>query len=71
MARPAPVTVNHPVLFAVGTALWVAALLVLAAARLAGWFDPGDWLWVAAAGVALGVAAILYSKHSWRARPSG
>ncbi|MDR2252413.1 MAG: DUF2530 domain-containing protein [Bifidobacteriaceae bacterium] len=65
---PPQVTVNHPLLFGVGTGLWLAALALLATLDLMGVYRARVWLAVCAAGVALGVVGVVYTKHSWRTR---
>jgi len=65
---PAPVKINHPLLFAVGTGLWAAALVALAIAFWGFGQPVGRWVWVCVVGTALGVVAMVYVRHSWRAR---
>jgi hypothetical protein len=65
---PPPVVINHPLLFGIGTALWAIALTVMVILDLTGLYQARVWIWVCAVGVVLGIAAIVYSKFSWRSR---
>ncbi|MDR2566125.1 MAG: hypothetical protein LBC97_08740 [Bifidobacteriaceae bacterium] len=65
---PPPVEINHPLLFGIGTGLWALALAVLVALDLTGVYQARVWIWVCGVGVVLGIAGVVYSKHSWRAR---
>ncbi|MDR1799517.1 MAG: DUF2530 domain-containing protein [Bifidobacteriaceae bacterium] len=67
-ATPPKVSLNHPLLFAIGTAMWLLALGVLAALQATGHLDRPEWLWICGVGVALGVVGVIYSRHSWRAK---
>jgi polyferredoxin len=62
------VVINHPLLFAVGTALWSIALLVVVTLDLMGMYRARVWIAVCAVGIVLGVTGIIYTKFSWRAR---
>jgi uncharacterized membrane protein len=59
---------RHIAVFAVGTLAWAVALIVLVTLDITSRHDAGDWPWVCAVGVALGLAGMLYARHSWRAR---
>ncbi|MDR1825204.1 MAG: DUF2530 domain-containing protein [Bifidobacteriaceae bacterium] len=65
---PPPVTINHPLLFAIGTGLWAVALAVVAVLQATGAMDRPEWIWVCVTGLVLGVTGIIYSRHSWRAK---
>jgi hypothetical protein len=54
---------------AVGTALWLITLVVLAiAAEPLGLDDPGRWIATAAVGAALGVVGLVISRRRTRSR---
>jgi hypothetical protein len=65
---PPSVEINHALLFSIGTGLWGIALAVMVVLDLAGIYQARVWIWVCGAGLILGIAAIIYSKFSWRAR---
>jgi hypothetical protein len=65
---PPPVQIDYPVLFGIGTGLWGVALVTLVTLDLTGAYQARVWIWVCAVGMILGIAAIIYSKFSWRAR---
>jgi hypothetical protein len=65
---PPPVTINHPLLFAIGTAAWAVALVTVVLLTALGVADLGIWIWICAAGTFLGLVAIVYVRHSWRAK---
>jgi hypothetical protein len=67
---PPPVVINHPLLFAIGTGLWTAALAVVVALDLMGIYRARVWIAVCAVGVILGLVSVVYTKFSWRARRS-
>jgi Protein of unknown function (DUF2530) len=64
-ARPAPPPYEGDTVrvVLVGTALWLLALLGLGVARLAGADVHGWWLVMCAAGAALGVFGVPYSRR--------
>jgi hypothetical protein len=65
---PPPVVINHPLLFGIVTGLWAVALGVIVVLDLAGVYQARVWILVCAVGVLLGIAGIIYTKFSWRAR---
>jgi hypothetical protein len=65
---PAPVVINHPLLFAIGTGGWFIALLMMVALDLMGMYSARIWIAVCAVGVVLGLMATIYAKFSWRTR---
>ncbi|MDR3201878.1 MAG: DUF2530 domain-containing protein [Bifidobacteriaceae bacterium] len=54
--------------FAVGTAAWLVALVVLAAVGAVSGADVREWLWICGTGLGLGLIGIGYARRSWRAR---
>jgi hypothetical protein len=66
---PKAVVINHPLLFGVGTVGWFVAFALMVTLDLTGVYTARVWIAVCAVGVLLGLAATLYTKFSWRARP--
>lgn len=69
---PEPLETDDVRVVAVGTALWLLALVAALAfrGRLAD-DGNGDWVWVALAGLFLGLVGLRYVRRRRRARSSG
>ena len=61
---PGPLQTNDVVIIAIGTAAWVAGLLVLLALRVTGTAEVRDWwLGMCGYGIALGVYGMYYARR--------
>jgi hypothetical protein len=61
---PGPLQTNDVVIIAIGTAAWVAGLLVLLGLRLTGTAEVRDWwLGMCGYGIALGVYGMYYARR--------
>jgi drug/metabolite transporter (DMT)-like permease len=65
---PPPLEANDPLVTAIITAAWAAALIVLLVLR--DWVPASErwWIWVCVAGLAMGLFALWYVPRMKRAR---
>ena len=66
---PAPLETNDVRLITLGTVAWAVAFVVLLVVDPAG--DRDRWVWVAAAGVFLGLVGIRHVRRRRSTRPRG
>ena len=67
---PPPIDVDLARVMGVGTSVWGLALVVTGVLWSLG-VVPGAWVWVAAAGIALGLIGVVWARRNGRLAPDG
>ncbi len=68
---PEPLETNDVAAVTLGTSLWVIALVLLLALRVAGAWEHDSWIWVCAAGIFLGLIGVRKVRRRRASRAQG